>query len=94
MSSIPLRGRQGREYLCEFKASLIYRVSSKTATATQKDPGLKNQTKPNQTNQKSHAVGSLEQRPEIQLNTSECLLALQRSQICFPAQCVVTQNCL
>jgi hypothetical protein len=29
-------GRQRQEDLCEFKASLVYRVSSRTARATQK----------------------------------------------------------
>ena len=33
--------------LCEFKASLVYRASSRTARATQRNPVLKNQkTKP------------------------------------------------
>jgi hypothetical protein len=31
------------------EASLVYRVSSRTARATQRNPVLKNQTKPNQT---------------------------------------------
>ena len=42
---------------CEFEASLVYRVSSRTARATQRNPVLKgkknnqNQTKPKQKNQ-------------------------------------------
>ena len=35
--------------LCEFKASLIYRVSTKTARATRRNPVSKTKTKPNQT---------------------------------------------
>ena len=30
--------RQRQASLCEFKASLVYRVSSRTARATQRDP--------------------------------------------------------
>jgi len=37
----------------EFKASLVYRVSSRIARATQRNPVLKNpKTKPNQPNKK------------------------------------------
>ncbi|EGW07661.1 hypothetical protein I79_013644 [Cricetulus griseus] len=31
------RGRQRQEDLCEFKASLVYRASSRTARATQRN---------------------------------------------------------
>jgi hypothetical protein len=37
----PSRGRR----ISEFKASLVYRVSSRTARATQRNPVLKNQEK-------------------------------------------------
>jgi hypothetical protein len=37
--------RQTQEDLCEFKASLVYRVSSRTAKATQRNPVSKNKTK-------------------------------------------------
>jgi hypothetical protein len=40
--SIPRRQRQVD--LCEFKASLVYRVSSRTVKATQRNPVLKNKT--------------------------------------------------
>jgi hypothetical protein len=40
-------GGRGRR-ISEFKVSLIYRVSSRTARATQRNPVLKNQTKTNQ----------------------------------------------
>jgi hypothetical protein len=39
---MPALGRQRQVDLCEFEASLVYRVSSKTTKATQKDPVLKN----------------------------------------------------
>jgi hypothetical protein len=39
----PLGGR-GR-WISDFKASLVYRVSSRTARATQRNPGLKKQNK-------------------------------------------------
>jgi hypothetical protein len=37
-------GGRGR-WISEFKASLVYRVSSKTARATQRNPVSKNKTK-------------------------------------------------
>jgi len=46
----PCLGGRGRG-ISEFKASLVYRVSSRTARTTQRNPVLKNknkQTKPNQ----------------------------------------------
>ena len=39
---IPVLGRQRQTDLSEFKASLIYRVSSRTSKATQRNPVLKN----------------------------------------------------
>jgi hypothetical protein len=46
-------GGRGRQ-ISEFEASLVYKVSSRTARAIQRKPVSKNQTKPNQkqTNQK------------------------------------------
>jgi hypothetical protein len=41
-----IRDRQ----ICEYEASLLYRGSSKTTKATQRNPGLKKQTKSNTTN--------------------------------------------
>jgi hypothetical protein len=57
MPLVPLLGRQKQVNFFEFEASLVYRVSSRTANARQRDPVLKNQanqakpsqTKPNQT---------------------------------------------
>jgi hypothetical protein len=42
MPLIPALGRQ-RQRISEFKASLVYRVSPRTAKATQRNPILKNQ---------------------------------------------------
>jgi hypothetical protein len=41
-------GGRGRQ-ISEFEASLVYKVSSRTARAIQRNPVSKNQTKPNQT---------------------------------------------
>jgi hypothetical protein len=45
-------GGRGRQ-IYEFKASLVYKVSSRTARATQRNPVSKNQ-KPNQTKPKQN----------------------------------------
>jgi hypothetical protein len=46
-------GGRGRQ-ISEFEASLIYKVSSRTARATQRNPVSKNQNKPtNQTNKQT-----------------------------------------
>jgi hypothetical protein len=42
-------GGRGR-WISEFKASLVYRVSSRTARATQRNPVSKNKTKQNNNN--------------------------------------------
>jgi hypothetical protein len=47
---IPALGGRGRR-ISEFEASLVYRVSSRTARATQRNPGSKNKTKQNKTKQ-------------------------------------------
>jgi hypothetical protein len=44
-------GGRGR-WISEFKASLVYKVSSRTARAIQRNPVSKNQKPPNQTNKK------------------------------------------
>jgi hypothetical protein len=41
--------------LCELKATLVYRASSKTARATQRNLVSKNQIKPNQTKTKNNS---------------------------------------
>jgi hypothetical protein len=48
MPLIPALGRQ-RQEISEFEASWVYRVTSRTARTSQRNPVLKNQTKPNQT---------------------------------------------
>ena len=40
----PSIGRQRQADLCEFEASLVYRASSRTARATQRNPVSKKQT--------------------------------------------------
>jgi hypothetical protein len=44
-------GNRGRQ-ISEFKTSLVYRVSSRTARATQRNPVSKKQNKTKQTNKK------------------------------------------
>ena len=53
---IPALGRQKQADLCEFEASLVYKASSRTARAIQRNPVLENKTKQNktQTNKKEH----------------------------------------
>lgn len=58
----PTLRRQKQVDLCEFQASLIYRVSSKTAKATQRN-SVSNQTK--QTNK--HKPGNLKSNKENSL---------------------------
>ena len=38
-------GGRGRQIIYEFEASFLYRMSSKTARATQRNPVLKNEEK-------------------------------------------------
>jgi hypothetical protein len=60
-------GGRGR-WISEFEASLVYKVSSRTARATQRNPfskKTKNQTKPNQTkqtNKQNHSIEAQEVR--------------------------------
>ena len=44
MPLIPALRKERREDLCEFEASLVYKMSSRT-TVTQRNPVLKNQKK-------------------------------------------------
>jgi hypothetical protein len=46
-------GGRGR-CISEFKASLVYRVSSRIARATQRNPVSKNKTKQNKTNKQTN----------------------------------------
>jgi hypothetical protein len=43
----PARGRHRQVNVCEFKAKLVYRVSSRIARVAQRDPVLKSQAKEN-----------------------------------------------
>jgi hypothetical protein len=52
MPLIPALGGRGRQ-ICEFEASLVYRVSSRTVRATQKPCLEKNKNKNKQTNKKN-----------------------------------------
>ena len=61
-------GGRGR-WIFEFEASLVYRVSSRTARATQRNPVLKNQKKPRYGGERlesSHLqkVGAGDQKPK------------------------------
>jgi hypothetical protein len=47
-------GGRGRQ-ISEFEASLVYRVSSRTARATQRNPVSKNKTKQQQTKTKKES---------------------------------------
>jgi len=53
MSLMPALWRQRQADLCKFEASLVYRVSSRTARDTQRNPVLKNK-KQNKTKQKQN----------------------------------------
>jgi hypothetical protein len=68
-----LRGRGRR--ISEFEASLVYRVSSRTARATQRNPVSKNtkpnQTKPNQT-KPNQPTNQTKNQPKNQFKTKQC----------------------
>jgi hypothetical protein len=59
-----LRGRGRR--ISEFEAGLVYRVSSRTAKATQRNPVLKNKTKQNKTKQQQ------QKKPRNKNNKNPC----------------------
>jgi hypothetical protein len=70
MPSVRAPRRQRKADLWKFKASLVYRVSSKTAKATQRNFLLKNKTKPgmvahafNPSTREAEAGGFLSSRP-------------------------------
>ena len=52
--------------LCEFQASLIYRVNSRTARATQRKPVLKKQTNKQTNKQKIISANQSRGRPPLQ----------------------------
>jgi len=51
---IPAVGRQSQVHLCEFKASLVYRASSRTARATQRNPASNPTTAQKNKNKNKH----------------------------------------
>jgi hypothetical protein len=61
-------GGRGR-WISEFEASLVYRVSSRTARATQRNPVSKNQKpkKPTTTKQKTAGCGSRHTIPVLRM---------------------------
>ena len=66
MPLIPALGRRGRR-ISEFEASLVYKVSSRTARATQKNPvsTKQNKTKQNkQTNKNKNKKQKQQQKKE------------------------------
>jgi hypothetical protein len=65
MPLIPALGRQ-RQGISEFEASLVYKVSSRTARATQRNPLSKNQNKQTKKSESSACfVLQLHPRPDI-----------------------------
>jgi hypothetical protein len=54
--------RQRQVDLCKFEASLVYRVSSRTARATQTNPVSKTQTKPNNPTKQKHSEIKLQNK--------------------------------
>jgi hypothetical protein len=50
-------GGRGRQ-ISEFKASLVYKVSSRTVRAIQKNPASKNQKQTNKQTKKKNAAGN------------------------------------
>jgi hypothetical protein len=58
------RQRQRQVDLCEFKASLVYRTSSRIARDTQRNPVSKNQTKLNNQPTKQQTLTKQQQKKE------------------------------
>jgi hypothetical protein len=59
-------GGRGRR-ISEFEASLVYRVSSRTARATQRNPVSKNKTKQNKTNKQTKDIKIKNTHPRMSL---------------------------
>jgi hypothetical protein len=55
MSALTIKTGRGR-WISEFEASLVYKVSSRTARAIQRNPVSKNKTKQNKTKQTGRKV--------------------------------------
>jgi hypothetical protein len=63
-------GGRGRR-ISEFKASLVYRVSSRTARAIQRNPVLKNKTKQNKTKQNKRTEKVRKHFPPLRLRLAQ-----------------------
>jgi hypothetical protein len=68
-------GGRGRR-ISEFKASLVYRVSSRTAKATQRNPVLKNQKKRKEKKENLKNAVNSQKHMEVFLNSIRCLSSL------------------
>ena len=78
MPLIPALGRQRQADLCKFKASLVYRVSPRTAKAiTQRNPISKNKTEQNKRKQNKGWGYRSEQRILSKGNSNGCCKALK-----------------
>jgi hypothetical protein len=72
-------GGRGR-WISEFESSLVYRVISRTARATQRNPVLKNQTKPNQTKERKKERKKVGQ-PELHRETLSQKIQTKRKKV-------------
>jgi hypothetical protein len=76
-------GGRGRQ-ISEFEASLVYKVSSRTARATQRNPVLKNQTK-----QREFMVGAGKMAQQLR-----ALTAFSEDPGSIPSTHMAIYNCL
>jgi glycosylphosphatidylinositol transamidase (GPIT) subunit GPI8 len=74
-------GGKGRQ-ISEFKASLIYRMSSRTARATQRNPVLKNKNKQKQ-KQKQKSIKQIKKNPNNNNNNKQT----QNQKTCIHSMC-------
>jgi hypothetical protein len=70
-------GSRGRQ-ISEFEASLVYKVSSRTAKATQRNPVSKNQKPTKQTNKKKTKQKTKTTKKQKTTNQTICLCAYIR----------------
>jgi hypothetical protein len=70
-------GGRGR-WISEFEASLVYRVSSRTARAIQRNPVSKNQKKKKKKKKKTKKINSIRKIPPHQLKESASVVLLWR----------------
>jgi hypothetical protein len=67
---IPALGRQRQADLCEFDASLVYKVSFRTARATQRNPVYKNQKNQSNKQTKKNHTNPINQPPPSPTKTN------------------------